>query len=269
MSTAFVTLANPPYFIRAKQTIKDLRTRGKWLGPVVLISVECDVPEDFVAEYNVTVVSFPRFDVTEYVAKMREKPLTVPTHDRRETEKTVQWEKLHVFEPYFKKWERIVWLDAGLRVLDSVAPLLSLDWRGRFLAPDDTVGKTDRFSVAVELVNWPEALTAVQTKYGVRLDDRYFLNCIWVHDTSLPVTMGDFLECLAYPIWRHNEMGVMNAVLHFKHGCWVPFPATAPVGGVEAGGKFLFDWCELNRGPHAKWDEYIFLKYPVTIKFDV
>ena len=264
--TVFVTLCNAPHFHRAKQTIKDLRTKGGWTGDIVLIAVDCEAPAEFLTEYRVESVSFPQFDLGSYLDKIRAKPFTDPTNDGREHSKTVQWEKLHAFEPWFQeRWDRVVFLDAGLRVLAPVGALLSLPWRGRFLAPDDTQGKTHRFGIAVERVNWPEALSTVQRCYGVDLDSRYFLNCMWVYDTALRIPVSEFLEMLAFPIWRHNEMGAMNAVLTFNHRIWTPFPPVVESGPLT--GKYLFDWCELNRRG-TFWTDYCFLKYPVTIKFD-
>ena len=57
-----------------------------------------------------------------------------------------------------------------------------------------------------------------------------------------------------YPIFKSNEMGVMNIILHFKYNIWVPFPEKTTHG------KFLFDWCELNR-PGTTWNQYCFIKY--------
>ena len=263
MNTVFVTLCDEAYFYKARQTVKDLRTRGCWYGDVVLITVDFTPPAEFLDEYAVRTVSFPRLDVSHYVEKIKQKRFTVPTNDGRELTKLTQWEKLHAFEPYFKKWERMVWVDAGLRILNHVKHLLALPWKGKFVAPDDCAGKDYRFGIAVELEHWPDALTAVQEKYGVRFDSRYFINCVWIHDTNLPVTVEDFLPLLEYPIWRHNEMGVMNAVLNFKHGLWVPFPDRA------ADGKFLFRWSDLDYGILSHWSEFCVIKYGVGIKFDI
>ena len=43
-----------------------------------------------------------------------------------------------------------------------------------------------------------------------------------------------------YPLWRTNEMGVMNVVINFMHNLWTAFPLYTSTG------KILFDWCELN-----------------------
>ena len=267
MATVFVTLCNAAQFHRARQTVKDLRTRGAWDGDVVLVAVDFTPPAEFLTEFRVEAVSFPCFDVSAYVAKIREKPFSHPTDDGRELTKTVQWEKLHLFEPWFgERWERVVYLDAGLRVLASVEALLALPWRGRFLAPDDTQGKTHRFDVALEMKNWPAAIERLQTHHGVVLSSRYFLNCMWVYDTSLRIPLSQFLEMLEFPVWKHNEMGAMNVVLHFKHHLWYALPPMVESGPLT--GKYLFDWCELNRSRSAHWSEYCFLKYPVTIGFD-
>jgi hypothetical protein len=260
-STAFVTLCDAGYLRKAHQTIKDLRTRGQWKGDIVLIAVDFAPPADFLMSYNVQVVSFPRFDLSSYVATLRTRPFSRPTDDGREYTKLTQWEKLHVFDPFFKRWDRIIWVDAGLRVLDSVEHVLAVPWRGRIVAPDDTAGKSHRFSAAVELTQWPEALREVQDRYNVRLEDRYFLNCFWIMDTALPVEVADFLALLEYPIWRHNEMGVMNALLHFKHGLWSTLPS------ATTHGKMLFAWSDVDFRKH--WDKFVLIKYPVSIKFDV
>ncbi len=64
-----------------------------------------------------------------------------------------------------------------------------------------------------------------------------------------------------YPLFLTNEMGVMNLLLAMKYKIWKPFPY------VVDNGKYLFDWCELNRNG-TDWKKYCFIKYPVTISFD-
>lgn len=167
MSTVFVTLCDSGYFYRARQTIKDLRTRGAWLGDIVLITVDFTPDADFLASNNVRAVSFPRFDMTAYVEKIRATPFTRPTDDGRELKKVVQWEKLHTFEPYFNKWERVIWLDAGLRILDNVKYILEVDWRGKFVCHDDTHERSHRFSAALQIEKHPTVLAELQTNYNV------------------------------------------------------------------------------------------------------
>lgn len=261
MSTVFVTLCDKGYFHRAQQTVKDLRTRGKWDGAIVLITVDFVPDSDYLISNNVRVICFPRFNTSAYVDKIRASPFTVPTNDGRELKKLAQWEKLHAFDPYFNAWERVVWVDAGLRILDDVKYILEVDWRGKFVCPDDTAGKSHRFDAALEMVKQPAALAELQTKYDVVLTGNYFLNCFWIYDTSLGIKVEEFLPLLEYPVWRHNEMGVMNALIHFKKRLWTPMPLEA------SNGKILFAWSDFDY--NKNWTEFVAIKYPVSIKFDI
>lgn len=261
MSTVFVTLCDSSYFTRARQTIKDLRTRGGWNGDIVLITVDFQPDNDYLSLNNIRTVSFPRFDVTAYVEKIRAAPFSVPTNDGRELKKLAQWEKLHAFDPYFNTWERVIWVDAGLRILDDVKYILEVDWRGRFVCPDDTYEKSHRFNAALEMVKHPAVLVELQTKYNIALDGSYFLNCFWIYDTSIGIKVDEFLPLLEYPVWRHNEMGVMNTLIHFKKRLWEPLRLTA------SNGKILFAWSDLDY--RKNWNQFVLIKYPVSIKFDV
>jgi hypothetical protein len=261
MSTAIVTLCDAGYFEKAKITIRDLRSRGSWSGPIVLITVDFMPDPVFLKETGVQTVTFPRIPLDHWLAVRRAIPFTIATDDGREFKKTVQWEKLHLFDPFFKQWDRVVYMDAGLRVVDSIEHFLSLEWRGKLLAQDDTWNDSGkRFRCQLETVKQPAAFEALVKDYGSEmLDKPFFLNCMWIHDTSLPVTKEELLETMnAYPIWHTNEMALMNLVFAFKYKVWTPFPLRT------ASGKYLFDWCELNR-PSTHWSHYCALKYAVTL----
>jgi hypothetical protein len=263
MSTVFVTICDAPYFDKAVRTIQDLRIVGEWSGPIVLIAVDFTPDSAFCECYGVQVVSFPRIPTNTLIAEYSRNPLSIPTHDRREFTKVTQWEKLHVFDSFFQAWERVVYLDAGLRILDTVENFLCLEWKGKFLAPDDTWNDANkRFRCQLEMTNNPSVLQSYVETYGEGvLNETYFLNCMWIYDTAILSTpiQQEMLECMnRFPLWRTNEMGVMNTILVFQHRLWAPFPLTA------RNGKYLFDWCELNR-PSTHWKQYCVLKYPVTI----
>ena len=271
MATVFVTLCDKAYFSRATQTIRDLRGVGQWTGDVVLIAVDFSPNSAWQQEYSVRLVSFPRVSTTSFLEALRETPLDPPTCDRREFEKLTQWEKLHVFDPFFGAWDRVVFLDAGLRVLDTVELLLALPWQGRVLAPDDNPGedpsKTFRCQLSTRGAPGRDAEALAKAYDPALLDARYFLNCLWIYDAALLKTYSlkaEMLELVErFPIWRTNEMGVMNVVLCFQHGLWSPLP-------IFSTGRptYLFEWCESNR-PGTTWRDYAALKYPMTLSGDV
>jgi hypothetical protein len=68
-----------------------------------------------------------------------------------------------------------------------------------------------------------------------------------------------------YPLCKTNEMTIMNLVFHFQYKVWKAFPHFIVDENNKQ--KYLFDWCELNN-PGTKWEDYCYLKYPVSIGFD-
>lgn len=259
MSTVFVTLCDTSYYTRALQTINELRLHGEWNGDIVLVAVDF-IPEPIpsVIPYNVS-----HIDTAELLAKHTACPIHVDAeNDRRHLYKLYQWDKLQVFRPFFRQWERVVFLDAGHRVFDKVQPLLDLDWRGKLIAPDDADlhdnGK--RFRAQMDFTSNPSVTDLLFSIYSKDiLDQRYFLNCMFLYDTSLlDVTSFEELESEMnkYPIAHSNEMTIMNLVFTFKLGVWSPLP-------MKLGDKFLFGWCEYNY-PGTNWKDFHFIKYSVT-----
>jgi hypothetical protein len=271
IKTCFVTLCDASYFLKAKQTIHDLRIRGKWNGDIVLIPVDFSPfekekekeKEDFMNQYRVQCVSLPKID-TSIVTSQIIKPFS--EGDGREWTKVNQWQKLNVFHSFFRCWKRVVFLDAGLRILDSVEHLLCLDYQGSILVPNDGFqGKP--FSQQISYNNPVVVKKLIQDFFqgnGEKMKEKYFLNYLWIYDTNiLSLCSLDILvnAMNKYPCCKTNEMGIMNLIFHFQYRLWKEFPEK------NANGKYLFEWCELNR-PGTVWSDYCYLKYPVTIAFD-
>lgn len=262
--TVFVTLCDSLYFPRTKQTIHDLRTNGKWKGDIVLIAIKLLVPTCFLDQYNIKIVSFPLLD-TKFLSILKVEPFT--EGDGREWKKLYQWEKFHVFDSFFLQWERVIFLDGGLRIFDSVEYLLSLDCKGKLLAPND---KAHFSSSSPNLFNCqisndrPYYTSILIKDYSCDiLRKEYFLNCIWVYDTDLLKTFTikeDLIRIMnRYLLCKNNEMTAMNLLFTFKLKVWEPFPERA------TNGKYLFEWSESNKKEPTTFENYVFLKYPVTI----
>jgi hypothetical protein len=194
------------------------------------------------------------------------------TIDGREITKMNQWEKLHVFDPYFLQWKRVVFLDAGLRVLDSVHnSILKLDCTNSFMAPDDggnfiIPNPNKLFETQISKTFYKRMIDTLNQFGGIKiLKEPYFLNCMWMYDTSILHTCSKkemIAGMLEHPICKTNEMGIMNLMFHFKYNLWKPFPLKA------SNNKYLFEWCELNNSHYTTWRDYCFIKYPVTIRLE-
>ena len=253
--TTVVLVTDERYWYKALRTIKDIRTTGKWLGMIQVITVDFTIPSN---EYNITSVSFPKIDTSELVKCIGE---GFSGSDGRELSKIHQWEKLHVFDEHFKKWKRVIFLDAGLRVLDSMDYLLELDYKGKFLCPNDQGDGPNKnnnlFKCQLSYDN-VELVNQLVNEYGNILDSAYFLNCIWVYDTEIlnHIHKQQFIDIMnKYPLFKTNEMGLMNILLHFKMNYWETFPYKA------SNGKYLFNWSDYNI-PGSKCSEYCYIKYP-------
>lgn len=258
MSTVFVTLTDRGYFERARRTLRELRVNGEWTGDVVLIAV--DFQPDPIE--GVQILETSHIPTEALVQSLRAHPIR-PMSDNRHFGKLYQWDKLQVFKPFFRKWERVVFLDAGLRVFHSVQPLLDLEWRGKFLSPDDSDPYDNgvRFRIQLDLDANPEVTAALLSEYsGDILDKHYFLNCIFLFDTALleRVSFEELEDTMnRYPICMCNEMGILNLIFAFKLQAWVPFPQK-----VED--KYLFGWSENNYREGPTWRNFHFIKYSST-----
>jgi len=261
----FVLVTDANYFNKAKRTINDLRTKGNWCKDIVLITIDFDLNSNFKDFYNIIEVKFPSIDKSNLLKKIGENGFNDST-DKREIQKLNQWEKFHVFDDFFLKWGRVVYLDSGLRVLDDVEFLLELDCKNRLIAPKDGKSYDNcEFNTQLSYDN-PELVELFKNEYGDNaMKSNYMLNCMWMYDTSILklCNKNQLIESMnKYTFCKTNEMGIMNILFHFKYKLWEMFPAKA------SNGKFLFDWCELNQPYYTTWREYCFIKYPLSISFD-
>jgi len=270
--TVVVTLTDAGYFSRAKRTIIDVRSRGEWTGDFVLITVGFDAPRNFLDYYNVTQKRVEHISTDYLVKQYGQFPLRT-VGDKRHILKLYQWDKFYVFDDWFKQWEKVIFLDAGLRVFDKISILDNIPCEGKIMAPDDApiYDNDKRFKCMLEIDANPLATEELFKEYSKDiLDGRYFLNCIWVYDTALldKCNMTEMIEAMnKYPICRCNEMTIMNLLFTFKYKVWQPFPEFINNNGLE---KRLFGWIEYDRdyGSDKTWRSFCFIKYPCTINME-
>jgi len=261
-NTVFVLVTDQLYFYKACVTIQDLRTIGNWLGDIVLITIDFDLEESYKSSHNIIEKKFPLIDKTHLLNEIG--PNGFSNSDKREINKLNQWEKLHVFDDYFLQWDRVVFFDAGLRVLDEVKHVLELDYHNSILAPNDAPpNRSDNiFKYQLSFDN-DDKIQVFKKDFGDNIfDSCHMLNCMWVYDTCILEICNkeQLIHAMnKYTVCKTNEMGIMNLMFHFKYKLWKEFPLKA------SNGKYLFEWCELNHNYYTTWRDYCFMKYPITI----
>jgi len=261
--TVFVLITDYKYFNKAKVTINDLRTLGNWHNEIILITIDFNLEDSYKVVNNVKEVKFPLIDKTLLLKKIG--PNGFSNSDKREINKLYQWEKLHVFDDYFLNWDRVVFLDAGLRVLDDVKYLLELDYKGHLWAPNVAAPYFQSDKIFKHQLSFDnlETIDLIKNDFGEDIfDSQHMLNCMWVYDTSILKICNktQLIEAInKYTACKTNEMGIMNLLFHFKYHLWKEFPIKAP------NGKYLFEWCEKNHPFHTTWKDYCFIKYSCQI----
>ena len=260
--TVFALVTDAKYLTRTYRTISDLRTVGSWHGDIVVVTIDFHLSEEYKRKFNIIEKKFDIIDKSYLLFRIG--PDGFENSDKREINKLNQWEKFHIFDDYFLNWDRVVFLDAGLRVLDNVSYILELNYKGKLLAPIDGIRPRDIFRFQVDHGNEYEINKLISDFGHEILDSRYMLNCIWVYDTNILKICNkkQLIDAMnKYPICRTNEMTIMNILFHFKYKLWEPFPS------ISSNGKYLFEWCDGNN-PNTNWRNYCFLKYPISISIN-
>jgi hypothetical protein len=264
--TVFVLVTDHAYFYKAHVTMRDLLTVGNWKGKIVLITIDFDLEENYEFSQHIIEKKFSSIDKTHLLKEIGSQGFS--NSDKREINKLNQWEKLHVFDDYFLQWKRVVFLDAGLRVLEDVQCLLELNYENSIIAQNDASPnfRSDQiFKYQLSFDN-EEKIELIKQDFGEEIfDSHHMLNCMWVYDTSILkiCSKQHLIDAMnKYTLCKTNEMGIMNLMFHFKHKLWKAFPLKA------SNGKYLFEWCETNNNFHTTWQDYCFIKYPVTIRLN-
>jgi GDPmannose 4,6-dehydratase len=154
---------------------------------------------------------------------------------------------------------------------DYVFSSLELDYKDSILAPNDAGNYNNPEKIFNTQISLHDSSKVEQliNEYGNILECQYFLNCMWVYDTSILdiCNKQQLIDAMnTYPICKTNEMTIMNLIFTFKHRVWRPFPEFADAENK----KRLFGWTEWDRnyGTNKTWRDFCFLKYPCTINFD-
>lgn len=259
-SHVVVLLTDKGYFDKAKRTIRDIRVITGYTGDLVLITIDFEPDKTYLLENNIINKRYDHINTDRLVEKIKKNPFN--NSDGREYSKLVQWDKLRVFDVYFKKWNKVLYIDSGLRIFDSLDYFLNIDCKEKIIAPMDLhPDDLRRFDIQLETKSNSEVLQRLVDLYPDILQMRYFLNCIFMFDTNI-IYKNTFNELIVFmeefSICKTNEMGIMNIYFTAFKKIW------QPLNKEMKDGRSLFEWSEVGDNT---WKKYVSLKYPTTISF--
>jgi hypothetical protein len=251
-----VLMTNELYIDKCLRTVGECRNIGKYSGDIVIIShPELQDNTAYIqscSSLRAVPVFFPLIDLQNILSKIKECPFN--DTDGRELNKTFQWQKVQLFNTYFKQWNKLFYMDAGMRIIQDINIFFSFIRPNIILAHCDTYPLYDLCIMhQFNKTSRPELFAELSEKYN--LNRTVYQTGIMLFNTDIiqENTMND-LMILAnkYPISRNNEQGIMN--LYFmEQFTQVP---------IFHENRFLYDYWE-RFGMHGS--RYTIMKYPRTI----
>lgn len=257
---ALVTLSNLKYFDKAYNTIKDIRTNGNWLGDLIYIYgndmiLEKDKLESL-KKYNVMCKYFPDVDMSYRIDKINKNPFAY-NYENREVKLPFQFHKLHAFNVWFKKWKRILFIDAGYHIYHDIKPILNLDCDNCILIQDENYN-VNLFG-QWERKTYKYLFDELNSTYD--LDNLYKINyvnannSVFYYDTNI-ITDETYIELIHVTNYYINTLTNEQAIMNLYFGFNKKILKLAPEKD-ENNKYYLFNL----RNRHGKPEEYIMVKY--------
>lgn len=252
-------VSNKAYLEKALLTIWLLRVFGRYRGDVVLV-VGDDLRESIAtlkkSILRITPAYFPDVRRNREDALVNRAPTTVDSQRK----KTFQFHKFHCFSPYFKRWRKVLYLDAKMRIYGDLDPLFQLDCSNSLIAHSDSFPSFE--SSLGDQFNFEDfPLLRKPLSTIADLDSDYFQTTMMYFDTSIitSTTVQELIDLSKkFPNSRTNDQGIINIWAKASR-LWRPLPTE------KHEGRFLYDFHE-RPGHLAK--DYLMVKYPKLARRD-
>jgi hypothetical protein len=231
-----VMVTNRAHLQRCLTTVWQLRWFGRYRGEIIMIvgnDLEADIPKIARSGLRVTPRHFPDIDRTETLSELEG---AMHTSEVVFT-KPFQFQKVYVFDVYFKQWSRILYLDTKMRVLNPISKVLDLDCSNSLVAHSDSFPDFTRtFESQFNVKDFPEL--AEEADLIAPLGEDYFQTGMMLFDSKIIAedTVEDILKLARKFINSNtNEQAIINLWAKSRK-LWKKLP-TSPVDG-----KLLYDY---------------------------
>ena len=216
-SVCAVFVCNKPYFDKFIYTCKQLVTNGNYKGPICLV-IGDDLQNDsllqhpWIQSHNIQIKHFPTRKFTNEFLYIQSK-MDRASHWHQ---KLFQYHKFHLFDPYFKQYDYIFYLDCGITIFSDVQPIIDERKPNKLIAHSDAFPQYENkldFQFEKNNVFWDD-LSKTHTTSG-----DYFQTTVMLYDTKLidqrcTTSYKDISEELfdllfKYPISITNDQGII------------------------------------------------------------
>lgn len=214
VSTCVVFVSNQLYLSKFVMTALTLRHQGNYQGDICLVIgddlLNHPVLTDPILQYlRVEIKYFPEIPIPrgtkELMRTLERGPHWFP--------KLFQFHKFHLFNTFFKKWRRILYLDCGLTIFDSLQPLLDV-WQENTLLAHSDAYPTYEWKLKTQFVNLSPYIDELQRSFDLNCD--YPQTTVMLYDTTIieDTTEQDLVNLLLkFPNSLTNDQGI--AALYF------------------------------------------------------
>ena len=227
-------VCNKKYFNKFVETCDQLINIGKYQGPICLV-IGDDLVNDkllkssIIIDNNIIIKYFPDIKFPKNFHEINRK---IIGNDGRHITKTFQWDKMHLFNVYFKQWRYIFYIDCGMKILDEISPMLKLTSENTLLAHSDaypTYNWKLHRQFSDKSIDFLSKINIVRRrlfkKFDLNID--YFQTGIMLYDTNIieEETYNNLVELShTFPISKTNEQGIINLYFNCIKNIWKQLP---------------------------------------------
>ena len=262
MKEVIALMCNSTQIDRVAKTIHQIRTRGQYDGDIVLFFDE-DLPrfepiklEFYKEKYNLILKEFPKIDNSRMTDVLNR-----ATQDWGYDAKSKLFilHKFNVFDVYFKAWDKVFYIDAGMYIYHDLRRILDLDCSGTLLAHSNCYPQNYfRWNLhhQFNLNNEPEIVKKLYENFDMNITDNFQATTL-LFDTRIieENTLQTLIDLMnEYPISKAVDQGTLCLYFICMRNLWKPMPLMDKKG-------FLYDFWERF---DYKYNDYVMLKYPRT-----
>jgi len=235
-------IADKKYIKHFIPIYKQLRSVGKFDGDIVLITntnkkkLQRKVNDDSFLILNRKQFRFSK-DIDKKIKRINQP-------DKRNIKKKYQWNKIYLFDKYFKNWDVVLYIDINLRIHDNVNEIFDLYKKDRILAHHDSYPEY-KWKLANQFDQEKPEYKILAKNFNLS-NREYFQTGLMLYDTSIinSQTINELINLAnTYPISKTNEQGVFNLYFIDIKKAYQQLP-------IKNNEKFIYDYWRREKGTY-------------------